>query len=152
MNKEKLIIYSLMTSCMVAFGFISKPNVIKNGTISPMADTSSFTPNAKKGWGTLSSYLNQVSPDSVEFGLILKQSGSVTWGTEQFVGTITNKNFLPKKIQKVSYDLYRNNTWSVTISSDGLCYISQLRGDVLKTSTLPGSPFVLPVKVRYKNN
>jgi len=153
MSKEKLFIYFLIASCITFFAFRFKPaGLAEKSTNIKIADTTSFKPNTVKGWGTLSSYLNQDTPDSVEFELILKQNNSITWATEQFIGTITNKSFLPKKNQKLSYDLFKNNTWSVLVTADGLCYLNQLKGEVLKTSTLPGSPFVFPVKVRYKNN
>jgi hypothetical protein len=137
---------------LAGVAFINKSPGIKAGVSIKMADTISFASNTSRGWSVLSSYLHQDTPDSVEFELILVQNKSITWATEQFIGTITNKAFLPKKIQKVSYDLYRGNTWSVTIATDGVCYLNQVKGEVLKTSSLPGSPFVLPVKVRYKNN
>jgi hypothetical protein len=153
MGKEKLVFGFLIAGCIAVFAFKSKhEGLTKNKVDSKMADTTSFLPNTAKGWTILSSYLKQHTPDSVEFELILKQDNSITWATEQFIGTITNKDLLPKKIQKLSYDLYKDNTWSVRITTDGLCYLNQAKGEVLKTSTLPGSPFVLPVKVRYKNN
>ena len=141
-----------MLAFAVASAFRLKPvNISEINEGTPAADTSAFAPNTAKGWSILSTYLNQDTPDSVELELILRQDNSLTWATEQFIGTITNQDFFPKRIQKLSYDLYRNNSWSVTITSDGLCYLNQLKGEVLKISSLPGNPFVLPVKVRYKN-
>lgn len=116
-------------------------------------DTTSFTPNSNGGWNILSRYINQDTPDSVEFELILLQStGGIKGSQEQFVGTITNKLFLPQKDQKIAYSLLPGNTWYLLVKKNGQCYLAQVQGSGIQKSNLPGNPDILPIKVRYKNN
>jgi hypothetical protein len=116
------------------------------------ADTTSFIPNTNGGWNTLSVYLNQDTPDSVRFELILTQTTSITWSTEQFIGTISSNNYLPKKKQQAAYAVFMNNNWSMRIEKNGECFLKQVNGQSLGVSSLPGNPFVIPVKVKYKSN
>ena len=115
-------------------------------------DTTSFTPNSNGGWKILSVYINQDTPDSVQFELILQQTGRIQGRQEQLVGTITNKLFLPQKNQKIGYSLLPGNTWYLLIKKNGDCYLAQVNGSGIKKSDLPGNPDVIPIKVRYKNN
>jgi|ERR1051326_3217294 hypothetical protein len=153
MRKEKMVIYFLAASCLIALAFRFKPleSPATRGIVHT-GDTTSFVPNKSGGWDIISSYLNQDTPDSVEFDLILVHGNTVSFGNDQLIGAIYNKAFLPKTDQNVQYDLYRNNNWSVRINANGQCYLKQSGGDALKPSSLVGNPYVLPVKVRYKNN
>jgi len=116
-------------------------------------DSTSFQPNTSEGWSTLSVYLNQDTPDSIEFELILEApSGKIKGPQEQYIGTITNNLFLPKKNQNSSYVLLPGNTWTLIVNKNGQCYLVQEVGSGVKQSNLPGNPDVLPIKVRYKIN
>ena len=116
-------------------------------------DTTSFQPNTSEGWSTLSVYINQDTPDSVEFELILEApAGKIKGPQEQYIGTITNNLFLPKKNQNSSYVLLPGNTWTLIVNKNGQCYLAQEVGSGVKQSNLPGNPDVLPIKVRYKIN
>lgn len=152
MRKEKLILSFIIVSLIaMAFRVEKSPGSFIRSSISA-GDTSSFIPNKGSGWDIISSYLNQDTPDSVDLELILRHNSSVTWSTDQFIGTITNKTFIPSSDQKSNYDLYRGNTWTIRVTASGQCFLSQLTGEFLKVSSLSGSPYVVPVKVRYKNN
>jgi hypothetical protein len=153
--RKRFIIYSLCTLltgqiflCSFSRGYIPlKINFRASG------DTASFTPNTNGGWSILSVYLNQDTPDSVEFELILKQAtGHIKGSNEQLVGTITNKLFLPHKDQKVGYSLLPGNTWYLIIKESGQCYLAQVQGSGIEKSNMPGNPDIFPIKVRYKNN
>ena len=116
-------------------------------------DTLSFAPNTAGGWTILSYYLHQDTPDSVQFELILEQTGSRIQGSqEKLVGTIANPLFLPQKDQKIDYSLLPGNTWYLLIKKSGDCYLAQVKGSGIEKSNLPGNPDVIPIKVRYKNN
>lgn len=112
-------------------------------------DTASFSANAAGNWSLLSSYLDQESADSVDLELILQQSSAVNWRSEQLIGTITNTSFLPAKSQRLTYYLLVDNEWSIRITTSGQCFLSQLKGAPLPVSSLPDSPFILPIKLRY---
>ena len=112
-----------------------------------VSDTTSFEPNRAEGWWTLSVYLNQETPDSVDFELILEQRNKIQWTDEQFIGTITNANFIPKTSQQLTYKLLHNNLWEMKIDTTGNCFFNLTNG-----YAPPGdSVFVVPVKVRYRN-
>jgi len=153
MRKEKRFYYFLIVGCVTVFLFsFESVGITEKNTKIKFADTTSFTPNTTEGWNILSSYLNQETPDSVEFELILLQNNSINWSAEQFIGKITNQTFIPRKIQKLTYDLFINNTWSVRVNTNGQCFLKQVNGATLGVSSLSGSPYVFPVKVRFKNN
>lgn len=126
-------------------------SVKKNLKVS--GDTTTFQPNTNDGWGILSVYINQDTSDSVEFELILEApAGKIKGPQEQFIGTITNSLFLPKKNQVAGYVLLPGNTWNLIINKNGQCYLAQELGSGVKQSNLPANPDVLPIKVRYKLN
>ena len=150
MTKKSLIIGLLVVLCITAVCMVPSPTPTTYNV--QQEDTTSFTPNSATGWSALSVYLNQDTPDSVFLGVILKQNSSMSWSAEQLIGTITNQEFIPTKIQRLSYDLFKDNTWTIRITDEGQCYLSQTKGETLRTSNLPGNPFVVPIKVRYRNN
>src|SRR5688572_23044214 len=115
MKKEKLILYFLIAGSLTICSFTSKPSA------DYVTDPPLFIPNTNSGWNTLSIYLNQATPDSVTFELILTQPTSVSWIAEQFIGTINNQNFRPKKTQIVGSTLFMNNNWSMRIEKTGEC-------------------------------
>src|SRR5438874_10225556 len=117
MKQNKIIMSMLIASCLLALGFTLKPtNFSQHLSLTQPGDTTAFAPNKSGGWDIFSSYLNQDTPDTVEFDLCLKQKSLIVWSTEQPIGTITNKAFIPKKNQQVHYDLFANNTWSVRVT------------------------------------
>lgn len=153
MIKNRSIIYGGAVIFIMLFSFSDKLMAIaKTNSYPEVGDTISFAPNTGSGWDILSSYLNQDTPDSVQFELILKSTGRIDGKTDQLIGTITNKNFLPAKNQQVDYYLLQDNVWNIRITTKGECYLKQDRGSALKPSTLAGNPDVIPIKIRYKNN
>jgi hypothetical protein len=106
--QKRFIIYGLCTFLTGLFflcSFASERLPLEKD-LKVLGDTTSFTPNINAGWNILSVYINQDTPDSVEFELILKQAtGSIKGSKEQLIGTITNKLFLPQKDQKIGYSL-----------------------------------------------
>ena len=149
MLKKHVIICCLCFVCIssLAFDFKSAAVIEKNETPNP-TDTTSFAPNSVDGWSILSCYINQNSPDSVQFELLLKQTNSIDWYSEQFIGTITNAAFTPQQSQQnLDFYLMFNNTWKVRILPNGKCFFKLKDG-----LPPPGIPIVLPFKVRYKNN
>ena len=136
---------------LISFRF--KPSESSERKINkPIGDTLSFQPNITGGWSKLSCYLNQDSEDTVEFELILKQTNLLNWTTEQFIGTITDTSFLPTTNQELTYNLLIGDRWSLLVTISGQCYLTRQSGLPLKPSSLQGSPYVLPIRVRYKNN
>lgn len=110
-------------------------------------DSVLFTPNTAGGWDVYSSYLNQDTSDSVDFELILKHDFNIDWTNEKWIGTITDANFIPKKQQIVTYYLLPGNTWKIHIKKDGTVFFQTIHGSVP-----PGNLFIIPIKIRYKNN
>ena len=154
MNKTQYIVSSgAVFFAVILSGFIAAPSPEQKLTAGGYtADTVSFSPNTAGGWSILSSsYMNQDTPDSVRLEIILKRS-RIDGKTDQLIGTITNKSFIPAKNQKVDYYLLGDNVWDIRITKDGECYLKQNRGSSLKPSTLAGNPDVIPVNIRYKNN
>ena len=153
MNKNISIFYcGAAIIVMLLFSFNDKSSATaKINSWQLPGDTISFAPNTAGGWSILSSYLNQDTPDSVQFEIILKRS-RIDGKTDQLIGTITNPIFIPAKNQKADYYLLGDNVWDVRITKDGECYLKQNRGSSLKPSSLAGNPDVIPINVRYKNN
>lgn len=155
MRKKKFIVY-VFCSCFIALFFLCSFSSRSFSGFFPdsvQGDTSSFTANVNGGWSVLSSYLNQDTPDSVEFELILVQTNSRIQGSqERLVGTITKRSFLPQKNQKIDYMLLPGDTWYLSIKKNGECYLAQTNGLGIQPSNLSGNPDVIPIKVRYKNN
>ena len=149
MLKKRVINYCLSFAFIITLAFGFKPQaVIQQERMSNVPDTTSFAPNIADGWSILSSYLNQSTPDSVQFELLLKQTNSIDWYSEQFIGTITNSTFTPQQSQQdLDFYLMFNNTWKVRILPNGKCFFKLKNGP-----PPPGNPIVLPFKVRYKNN
>lgn len=146
-----MILLAITTFFIVA-GF-APAGKIKHIVQVSTVDSVSFNPNIADGWTILSYYLHQDTPDSVQFELILEQTGSRIQGSqEKLVGTITNPLFLPQKDQKIDYSLLPGNTWYLLIKKSGDCYLAQVKGSGIEKSNLPGNPDVIPIKVRYKNN
>jgi len=110
-------------------------------------DSVSFTPNTADGWDVFSSYLHQDTPDSVDFELILKHDQNIDWKNERLIGTITDPNFIPANQQIITYYLLPGNTWTIHIKKDGTVFFQTIHG-----FTPPDNLFIIPIKVRYKNN
>ena len=148
---KKLIFpgFVLVAAAFMALGFKSCDSSAKPFLLL-LRDTSSFHANTGAGWSLLSCYLNQ-GADSVELELILKQDNAINWRTEHLIGTIIKSSLIPKRIQKLTYNLLLDNQWSFRITTSGQCFLSQLRGSPLAPSLLADSPFVLPIKIRYEN-
>jgi hypothetical protein len=153
MKKNKRIIWFLSASCLLLAAFSDKPaDVIEKKDGGDIAYTRttvpvSFTPNTAGGFSVLSSYINQRTPDSVQFELLLKQINAVNWHSEQLIGTITDAAFLPREQQTVTFYLLFNNKWRVRVLPNGNCFFR------LRDGAPPaGNPVILPFKVRYKNN
>jgi hypothetical protein len=126
-----------------------------NQFVFPAGDTSSLATDKSNGWSRLSCYLNQDTPDSVDFEFILildQTKGRMGGSSEKLIGTISNSNFRPQKDQKITYSLLPDNTWYIIIKTDGRCLLAQTKGSGVKQSALPGTPDLIPVKVKYKNN
>lgn len=152
MIKNRSVIYWGVAIVAMMLSFRNKPFAIPiEDSRLEFGDTLSFSPYKAGGWSIISSYLNQDTPDSVQFELILKRTGRIDGKTDQFIGTITNKNFLPVKDQRQIYYLLHDNVWNIRVTTKGECYLKQERGSALKASHLPGNPDVIPIKIRYKN-
>lgn len=150
-HKSFTYILSVLFLILSAFGF--KEESITNTSLQHVLnDTLSFLPNTNTGWGAISSYMKQVTPDSVVLEVILTRRGGDNWKSDHLIGTIINSDFIPKKAQKLFYNLLADNNWSVRITANGQCFINQLKGGGIKKSSLSDSAFVLPLKVKYKNN
>lgn len=110
-------------------------------------DSVLFNPNIAGGWNVYSSYLHQDTPDSVDFELILKHDFNIDWTDEKWIGTITDTNFIPKKQQIITYYLLPENTWKIHIKKDGTVFFQTIHGSIPL-----GNLFIIPIKIRYKNN
>ncbi len=106
-----------------------------------------FTPNTAGGWVILSYSLNQQLPDSVTFDFIPGHDNNISWTTEQWIGTISDSNYIPATEQFLTYYLLPGNSWNVHITTDGKCYFNLISGFLP-----PGDPIIIPVRVMYKNN
>src|SRR5687768_6288087 len=120
MIKNRSILYSGAVIIVMLFSFSDKLMAIaKTNSYTEVGDTLSFAPNKGSGWDILSSYLNQDTPDSVQFELILQRTGRIDGKTDQLIGTITNKKFLPLKNQQADYYLLLDNVWKIRITTKG---------------------------------
>jgi len=151
MHKNRFIIIgTVVFFALILSGFNVKPPVdhqLNSGKYG--FDTTSFMPNAGSGWSIIASYIVQVGPDSVQLELLLKRTTRIG-KADNLIGTITNTNFYPAKNQRLDYYLLGDNVWIIRINTNGECYLKQDRGSDLKPSSLPGSPDVIPIKVRFK--
>ena len=151
-KKSSFIHFSLLGIILVLLEFHHGQSRIVPLNKTTTADTSSFAPNTTENWGIVSSYLNQDTPDSVEFELILKKNTFTNWSAEHYIGSITNSQFIPARSQTVTYNLLSDNQWNLRVDTVGKCYLYQVNGGSLLASSLPGNPYVLPIRIRFKNN
>lgn len=151
--KNKLIILSSVLILLSAMAFRGRAGKALMPEAAPvLSDTAAFTANLPGGWTLISGYLNQDTPDSVEFELTLRQSENINWHVKQYIGTIANPAYLPKDSLQVTYNLLSNSQWRIGINAAGQCFLQQLSGPALPASSLPGNPYILPVRLRYRND
>jgi hypothetical protein len=132
---------------VAVIGYNKPQAVLSRGIDEAMGDTTSFTPNQQQGWAISSSYLNQDTPDSIEFELLVRHDNNIAWDQEQIIGAITNSIFKPVNNQIITYQLLSNNLWNVKIEPSGQCYLKLIQG-----SAPPDNPAIFPIRIRYKNN
>jgi hypothetical protein len=139
--------YFTLAVILLLFGFSKKPMIgnINSGFIYPL-DTLPFVPDSTTGWHMYATYMNQDTPDSVRFEVILRHVALGGWKSDHYIGQISQSNFFPKKNQVSTYYLLRDR-WKIKVNKSGEVYIKLDSG-----SAPPGYPVVLPINTRFKNS
>jgi hypothetical protein len=157
MIKQKIIICTIaVIGSMMLFSFRPAGTVTREKTFALQpGDTASFVPDRAKGWDIISSYMVQATPDSVSIELLLVFSQEVNTAAginQQFIGTITNKNFIPKREQEIVYYLLPDDSWRIIVKTNGKCYLSQNKNSDTAYSRPIEEINAMPINIMFKNN
>ena len=136
----------IIGAAALLFCFFKNPDsnqMAKTGTTT--TDTIPFVPDSTTGWRMYATYMNQDTPDSVRFEVILRHVALGGWKSDHYIGKISQSNFYPKTNQVSTYYLLRDR-WKIKVNKNGEVYIKLDSG-----SAPPGYPVVLPINTKFKN-
>jgi hypothetical protein len=142
--KHKKLIKSVLTVLLPVL-FMAKSAVAQNhDAILANADSSHFSINKKDGWQLYNSYVTPYHSDSVQLELVIRQSNTIDWNAEQYVGKIKGAGLFPGTAQTLSFYLIQVE-YALRVETNGKCYLRLVKGNPAGTD-----PAMVPVQVFYK--